>query len=130
MRKLKLADQPQNFLHVERAAPSPDCQHIALSPQVPLSAAIFAFSAGIVGNRTDAEKISSHTRILARRAMQDKGPPPDRHDWYARATEALQRARQMKPGAKRSEALKKAGQLQTAADIRGYLKSKELRPPK
>ena len=55
---------------------------------------------------------------------------PDRHDWFARAAEALQKARKMKPGAERNEALKKAGQLQSAADMMGYLKSKELRPPK
>jgi hypothetical protein len=36
----------------------------------------------------------------------------------------------MKAGAARNEALKKAGQLQTAADMMGYLTSKELRPPK
>jgi hypothetical protein len=54
----------------------------------------------------------------------------DRHDWFARAAEALQKARKMKPGAERNEALKKAGQLQSAADMMGYLKSKELRPPK
>jgi hypothetical protein len=36
----------------------------------------------------------------------------------------------MKPGLERDEALKKAGQLQSAADMMGYLKSKELRPPK
>jgi len=36
----------------------------------------------------------------------------------------------MKPGAERTEALKKAGQLQVAADMRGYLSSRELRPPK
>jgi hypothetical protein len=62
--------------------------------------------------------------------MKDNGQTPDRHDWYARATEALERARKMKPGAERNEALKKAGQLQTAADIMGYLKSRELRPLK
>lgn len=55
---------------------------------------------------------------------------PDRHDWYARAAEALEKARKMKPGPERNEALKKAGQLQSAADIRGYLASKELQPPK
>ena len=55
---------------------------------------------------------------------------PDRHDWLARAAEALQKARKMKPGAERNEALKKAGQLQSAADMMGYLKSKELQPPK
>jgi hypothetical protein len=59
-----------------------------------------------------------------------KEQSPDRHDWFARAAEALQKARKMKPGAERNEALKKAGQLQSAADMMGYLKSKELRPPK
>ena len=55
---------------------------------------------------------------------------PDKHDWQARASEALAKARKMKPGAERTEALKKAGQLQVAADMRGYLSSRELRPPK
>ncbi|HEU0083008.1 MAG TPA: hypothetical protein VFQ87_09055 [Bradyrhizobium sp.] len=58
------------------------------------------------------------------------GQLPDRHDWYARAAEALEKARKMKPGADRTAALKKAGQLQVAADIKGYLASRELRPPK
>jgi len=58
------------------------------------------------------------------------GKLPDKHDWQARATEALDKARKMKPGAERNEALKKAGQLQVAADIKGYLASKELQPPK
>jgi hypothetical protein len=60
----------------------------------------------------------------------DRKGQPDRHDWYARAAEALEQARRMKPGAERTEALKKAGQLQVAADIKGYLASRELRPPK
>jgi len=55
---------------------------------------------------------------------------PDRHDWQARAAEALEQARRMKPGAERNDALKKAGQLQSAADMMGYLTSKELQPPK
>ena len=58
------------------------------------------------------------------------GQLPDRHGWQARAAEALAKARKMKPGAERNEALKKAGQLQVAADIKGYLASKELQPPK
>ena len=48
----------------------------------------------------------------------------------ARAAETLEKARKLKPGAERNEALKKASQLQIAADIKGYLASKELRPPK
>jgi hypothetical protein len=59
-----------------------------------------------------------------------KGQSPDRHDWLGRAAEVLEKARKMKPGAERNEALKKAGQLQSAADMIGYLNSKELRPPK
>jgi hypothetical protein len=58
------------------------------------------------------------------------GQSSDKHDWEARAAEALEKARKMKPGAERNEALKKAGQLQSAADMIGYLKSNELRPPK
>jgi hypothetical protein len=59
-----------------------------------------------------------------------KEQSPDRHDWFARAAEALERARKMKTGPERNEVLKKAGQLQSAADVMGYLKSKELQPPK
>jgi hypothetical protein len=58
-----------------------------------------------------------------------KEASPDRYDWLARAAEALEKARKLKPGPQRNEALKKAGQLQSAADMMGYLKSKELRPP-
>ena len=61
---------------------------------------------------------------------ETKGQSPDRHDWFARAAEALENARRMKPGRERNDALKNAGRLQSAADILGYLKSKELRPPK
>jgi hypothetical protein len=42
----------------------------------------------------------------------------DPHDWYARAEDALEKARSMKPGPERSLALKKAGQLQVAADLK------------
>ena len=59
-----------------------------------------------------------------------KGHSPDRHHWLARAAEALEKARKMKPGAARNEALKEAGQLEVAAEMMGYLTSKELRPPK
>ena len=51
------------------------------------------------------------------------------HDGLARAAETLEKARKKQPGLGRNEALKKAGQLQPAADMMGYLKSKELRPP-
>lgn len=63
------------------------------------------------------------------RSLRD-GQLPERHNGQARAAEALDKARKMKPGAERNEALKKAGKLQVAADIKGYLASKELQPPK
>ena len=42
----------------------------------------------------------------------------DPHDWYTRAENALEKARNMKPGPERALALKKAGQLQVAADLK------------
>jgi hypothetical protein len=92
------------------------------------------FSLRIVGDRTDAAenfglKFASWARASSM-GNDSKGQSPDRHDWFARAAEALEKARKMKPGRERNDALKKAGQLQSAADVMGYLKSKELRPPK
>jgi hypothetical protein len=92
------------------------------------------FSHRIVGDRTDAAgnfglKFASWARASSM-GKDGNEQSPHRHDWFARAAEALQKARKMKPGAERNEALKKAGQLQSAADMMGYLKSKELRPPK
>jgi len=48
-------------------------------------------------------------------------PVLDPHDWQARAEDALSKARRMQPGPARSEALKKAGQLQVAADLKRAL---------
>jgi len=48
----------------------------------------------------------------------------DPHDWHARAEEALEQARRMKPGPARSLALKKAGELQVAADLKRALRAK------
>jgi hypothetical protein len=92
------------------------------------------FSLRIVGDRTDAIdnfglKFASWARAISM-GKDSKGQSPDRHEWFARAAEALQKARKMRPGRERNEALKTAGQLQSAADMMGYLKSKELRPPK
>jgi hypothetical protein len=50
-------------------------------------------------------------------------PPLDHHDWQARAEDALEKARKMKPGLARSEAMKKAGQLQVAADLNRVLRA-------
>ena len=49
----------------------------------------------------------------------------DPHDWHARAEEALEKARRMKPGPERAQALKKAGQLQVAADLKRALKAEK-----
>ena len=49
----------------------------------------------------------------------------DPHDWHARAEQALEQARRMKPGPKRALALKKAGELRVAADLKHALKAKK-----
>jgi hypothetical protein len=92
------------------------------------------FSLRSVGNRTDAVKnfglkFASWARAISM-GKDSSEQSPDRRDWLARAAEALEKACKTKPGRERNEALKKAGQLQSAADMMGYLKSKELQPPK
>jgi hypothetical protein len=49
----------------------------------------------------------------------------DIHDWAARASEALTQAKKLPPGSLRSRAIKKAGQLRVAADMKNLLMSKE-----
>jgi hypothetical protein len=49
----------------------------------------------------------------------------DSHDWAARAAEALAQAKKLPPGSKRSEAIRKAGQLRIAADMKNWLMAKE-----
>jgi hypothetical protein len=41
-----------------------------------------------------------------------------RDDWQARAEDALEKARKMKLGPERFDAMKKAGQLRVAADLK------------
>jgi hypothetical protein len=45
----------------------------------------------------------------------------DRHDWDTRASEALAEAKKLPPGSKRTEAIRKAGQLRVAADMKDLL---------
>jgi len=45
----------------------------------------------------------------------------DRHDWAARASEALAQAKKLPPGLKRAEAIRKAGQLRIAAEMKKWL---------
>jgi hypothetical protein len=49
----------------------------------------------------------------------------DIHDWDARASDALENAKKLPPGSKRIEAIKKAGQLRVAADMKDLLMAKE-----
>ena len=49
----------------------------------------------------------------------------DPRDWHARAQQALEKARRMKPGPDRALALKKAGQLQVAADLKRALRAEK-----
>jgi hypothetical protein len=49
----------------------------------------------------------------------------DIHDWAARASEALTQAKKLPPGSLRSQAIKKAGQLRVAADMKNLLMSKK-----
>jgi hypothetical protein len=62
--------------------------------------------------------------------MKRSEPSNDAIDWDAKAIEALEAARLMPPGKEKSEALKKAGMLRNAADIRGISFAKRGRPPK
>jgi hypothetical protein len=48
----------------------------------------------------------------------------------ARAIDALEEAREMPPGAQRTEALKKAGLLRRTADSQGLVSAKRGRPRK
>lgn len=58
-----------------------------------------------------------------------KDPPP-KPDLDAEAQTALEQARKMKPGAARTEAMKRAGILRNAADLQGLFFAKRGRPTK
>jgi hypothetical protein len=49
---------------------------------------------------------------------------PHSLDWDTKASEALEQAKKLPPGSKRSEAIKKAGQLRIAADMKNVLMPK------
>jgi hypothetical protein len=59
----------------------------------------------------------------------DKDPRP-KLDLDAEAQIALEEARKMKPGPERTEAMKRAGILRNAADLRGLFVAKRGRPAK
>jgi hypothetical protein len=54
----------------------------------------------------------------------------DRHDWDARAAEALDAARGLPQGPERSQSLKQASLLRVAADAQGVVLPKRGRPRK
>jgi hypothetical protein len=49
----------------------------------------------------------------------------DRHDWAARASQALAQAKKLPSGSKRFEAIRKAEQLHFAAEMKKWLMPKE-----
>ena len=62
-------------------------------------------------------------------ARRGRGEFADSRDWGVRAAEALANAKDMPEGPDRDEALRKAEQLRTAAEMKGYLSSGELKAP-
>ena len=61
------------------------------------------------------------TKLLNSELRPPQATTTDLHDWDARAEAALEAARKLPHGPERSEALKQAGQLRVAADVRGFL---------
>jgi hypothetical protein len=53
----------------------------------------------------------------------------DQRDWSVRADEAFAIADQMPDGPARDDAIRRAEQLRTAAEMKGYLSSSELKSP-
>jgi hypothetical protein len=62
--------------------------------------------------------------------VQEKKAPRPKLDLEAEASAALEKARTMPPGPERTEAMKKAGVLRNAADLRGVFFAKRGRPAK
>ena len=62
--------------------------------------------------------------------MKQQNPKTDIYDLDAKATAALDQARKLEPGLEKTEALKRAGLLRTAADIHGLFFAKRGRPAK
>jgi hypothetical protein len=60
----------------------------------------------------------------------DRNRPSQNVDLDAQAQTALEEARAMPPGPEKIEALRKAGMLRNAADIRGFIFAKRGRPSK
>jgi hypothetical protein len=61
-------------------------------------------------------------------SRRQKNRSAENHDWDARAQEALDEARKLPHGAERTEALRKAGQLRLAADMKQMLATRPNEP--
>lgn len=64
---------------------------------------------------------------MARRARNGSN---DSRDWMTRAKDDFAHAETLPAGPARDEAIRKAGQLRSAAEMMGYLHSEDLRAPK
>ena len=62
--------------------------------------------------------------------VEEKNPSRPKSDLEADALAALEEARAMPPGPERTEAMKKAGILRNAVDLRGVFFAKRGRPAK
>ena len=80
---------------------------------------------------TDVTKLlNSELRPPQAADMAPQATTTDLHDWDARAEAAFEAARELPHGPKRSEALRQAGQLRIAADVRGFLLPRRGSPSK
>jgi hypothetical protein len=80
---------------------------------------------------TDVTKLlNSELRPPRSVAMVPQATTTDLHDWDARGEAALEAAGKLPYGPERSEALKQAGQLRVAADVREFLLTSRGRPSK
>ncbi|MDB5548840.1 MAG: hypothetical protein JWR73_175 [Tardiphaga sp.] len=60
-------------------------------------------------------------------ARRGRGEFADSRDWDVRASEAMAIAQEMPAGPEREEAIRKAMQLRSAAEMKGYLSSGEMK---
>ena len=82
----------------------------------------------VAWRRTQAAPIRASVRTMGER--QESMISGDNRRQNARAMDALEEAREMPPGAPRTEALKKAGLLRRTADSQGLIFAKRGRPRK
>ena len=84
-------------------------------------------SGSIVEDRTDKPEPAD---VTSTSMVEEKKPQRPKCDLEADALAALEEARAMPPGPERTDAMKKAGILRNAADLRGVFFAKRGRPAK